>query len=105
MKKSKEYQFQNDIAYRTYRIRLFGEKYGWQLIRDHCQIFEFKSKDGALLIINYFSLNVQTSLTHPRWGDTNLLRKGKLTMKLIEAIFRNPRAHMPAQVKSEYVSK
>lgn len=105
MSKSKERQFQSDIHYRIYRIQHFARKHGWELIKDESKTFEFKSKDGAILIINYSSLDVQTSLTHPRWGNTNLLRKGKLTMKLIEAIFRNPRQHMPAQVKSEYLSK
>jgi len=103
MSKTKERQFQNDIEYRTYRIMHFAEKHGWQLISDQAKIFRFQNKDSAILEINYFSLDVQTQLKHPRWGDTNLLRKGKLTMKLIEAIFRNPREHMPKDVKSQYL--
>lgn len=105
MSKTKERLFQNDVEYRMYRIQHFAQKHGWELIKEGAKKYEFKNKAGATLIINYMALDVETSLDHPVWGHTNLLRNGKLTMKLIEAIFKNPRAHMPYKVKSEYVNK
>lgn len=105
MSKSKEQSFQTDIKYRTYRLRHFAQKYGWGLATDDGKTFVFVNNEDSMLKINYFDLNIETSLTHPKWGDTLLIRKGNFTQKIIESIFRNPRAHMPDQVKSEYISQ
>ena len=105
MSKHKEDKFKKDMAYRMHRIKHFAKKHDWKLINDTSKKFEFQNKEKTTLIINYFALDIETCLIHPVWGYTKLLRKGKLTMKLVEAIFRNPRQHMPKKVKSEYVNQ
>lgn len=106
MSKSKEQFFQTDIEYRMYRLRHFSQKHGWALANDDGETFKFISKGYAILKINYLNLNIETSLSHPEWGNTILIRKGDFTQKIIEAIFRNPRAHMDiSKVKSEYKSQ
>lgn len=105
MSKSQEKRFQNDVEYRMARIKHLAAKHGWRLHIEGNKKFEFRNQDDVSLEINYSALEIQTSLTHPRWGNTDLKRSGKLTMKLIETIFSNPRAHMPKQVKSEYQVK
>ena len=106
MRKSKEHLFKTDKEYRIYRIRHFAQKYDWVLNGDDGETFRFISKGYAILKINYLNLNIETSLSHPEWGNTILLRKGDFTQKIIESIFRNPRQHMDTEkVKSEYVNK
>lgn len=103
MSKSKEQNFQEDLEYRIYRIRHFAKKHGWILIGDNGKEFTFKTyTEGAELVINYDVLEIETSLTHPEWGSTVLLRKGNFTQKIIESIFSNPREHMPEKIKSTY---
>lgn len=102
MNKSK--QFLIDVEYRVHRIKHFAKKYGWHLKSDNREVFTFISSDYAILKIDYWKMKIETSLSHPLWGDTVLIRKGDFTQKIIESIFRNPRAHMPVKkVKSEYV--
>lgn len=72
------------------------------MANDDGQTFKFINKDCAILKINYWDLNVETSISHPVWGKTVLIRKGDFTQKLIESIFRNPRAHMNEKVTSTY---
>lgn len=105
MSSSKEKLFKTDIRYRIYRIWHLAKKYKWDFKKDDGEKLEFINTDGCTLNINYFYLKVATSLEHPKWGSTVLIRKGELTQKIIESIFRNPRAHMPAKIRSEYVSK
>lgn len=106
MRKSIEEKFINDRDYRIYRLKHLAQKYGWTLTGDDGQTFRFLSKGYAILKINYSNLEIETSLSHPEWGNTMLLRKGEITHRIIEAIFRNPRAHMNTdKVKSEYVLK
>lgn len=105
MRKSKEHLFQTDIEYRTYRLRHFAQKHGWALANDSGNFFLFKNSEGAELSIDYSASNIETHLNHPKWGSTILIRKGDLTMKIIESIFRNPRAHMPEKIQSEYISQ
>lgn len=103
MGKSKEINFQEDIEYRTYRIKHFAQKHGWLLMRDTGTSFIFKNfTEGPELTIDYNNLEIETSLIHPEWGNTVLIRKGKFTQKIIESIFRNPREHMPEKVQSIY---
>lgn len=102
---SKEQLFKTDIEYRVYRLMHFAQKHFWELVKDDGKTFEFINYEAAVLRINYFDLSIETSLTHPIWGSTVLIRKGNITQKIIESIFRNPRSHMPSQVKSEYAKK
>lgn len=118
MANNKAQKFKLDIEYRIHRLKLFADKYGWKLlseskISEPKNVFEFESIHNWGLItdskvfmrINYFSLEVETFLNHPKRGQTQLRRKGEFTMNLIEKIFRNPRAHMPHVIKGQYVSK
>lgn len=98
-----EQKFQSDITYRTHRLQHFAKKYGWKLAGDDGKAFKFVSPHYAILKIGYWKLEVETSLSHPEWGDTVLLRKGDFTQKIIESIFRNPRHHMGKKVKSRYL--
>lgn len=102
MSKNKEQLFKTDVSYRSYRILHLAKKYGWVLEKNNGEMCQFKNKSGELLYVNYFHLHFTTALEHPKWGKTVLKRKGDLTQKLIESIFRNPRAHMPNIIKSEY---
>lgn len=103
MSKDKEQRFKNDIAYRIYRILHLAKKYKWTLQKNDSKKCEFINKEGCELHVNYHDLKIATALNHPKWGNTVLERKGELTQKIIESIFRNPRAHMPPnKVKSEY---
>lgn len=97
--------FSQDVEYRLYRIMHLSKKYQWDLLKYDGQELEFKNKEGCTLKINYRDLKVTTALKHPKHGNTVLEREGELTANLIEAIFRNPRAHMPKKkVQSKYVS-
>lgn len=102
---SKEKRFKENLQYRAYRILHLAKKYGWTLKGNDGEKCDFTNKEGSILHINYVYLKVATALEHPKWGNTVLERKGELTQKNIEAIFRNPRAHMPKEIKSEYVNK
>lgn len=105
MSKSIEEKFINDRDYRIYRLKHLAQKYGWALTGDDGETFRFLSKGYAILKINYWNLEIESSLSHPEWGNTVLLRKGEITHRIIESIFRNPRAHMNTEkVKSEYVN-
>lgn len=118
MADSKARKFKTDIEYRIHRLKLLADKYGWKLLSEHKisapkNIFEFESVHNwgfitdskVLMRINYFSLEVETFLNHPSKGETQLRRKGEFSMNLIEKIFRNPRVHMPSQIKGVYVQK
>lgn len=102
MASDKEKRFKTDLEYRIYRILHLAKKYRWQLQKYDAEKLEFKDKEGCTLNINYRSLKVATALNHPRWGNTVLSREGELSQKNIESIFRNPRSHMPANIKSKY---
>lgn len=113
MPDNKSKKFKKDIEYRIHRIKRFGNKYGWALLSDDNNIFQFESvhnwgfitSSKVIMNINYINLEVETILNHPQKGDTQLIRKGEFSMKLIEKIFRNPRVHMPHKIKGEYVVK
>lgn len=100
--RSKDKAFKMDMEYRIFRIRHLAKKYGWAFKKDDGEKFEFQDKEGSTLHINYFQLNVATALQHPKWGSTVLIRRGNLTQKIVESIFRNPRAHMPDHINSQY---
>lgn len=93
-----------DSEYRIYRILHIAKKYKWTLTKNDGEKYEFTNKEGATLHINYLNLRVATGLHHPKWGNTVLERKGGLTQKNIESIFRNPRSHMPNKIISQYLS-
>ncbi len=102
MSKSKEQLFQTDLEYRTYRIKHLAQKHNWKIANDDGKECQFENAEGAILKINYVDLNIQTALTHPKWGNTVLIREGAFTQKLVESIFRNPREHMPEDIKSKF---
>lgn len=91
---NKEKLFQTDMEYRMYRFRHFAQKYCWTLTNDDGKTFEFINNEGSILKINYVDAFVETTLIHPKWGSTTLIRKGDFTQKIIESIFRNPRVHI-----------
>lgn len=108
MADSKEKKFKKDIDYRVYRLKHFASKHGWGIMDETPQelLFEKITLYGSseiFLVINFINFEVDTVLTHPEKGDTHLKRKGPFTMKLIEAIFVNPRVHMPNDIKGQYV--
>lgn len=102
---NKEKRFKEDLQYRACRILHLANKYGWTLTGHDEEKCQFKNKENCTLHINYVYLKVATALDHPKWGNTILERKGELTQKMIEAIFRNPRTHMPKnrEIKSSYI--
>ena len=102
---NKEQQFRKDSEYRIYRILHMAKKYGWKLQNSDGDKFEFKNKEACILHINYRYLKVATALNHPKWGNTILERSGELSQKDVESIFRNPRSHMPKNIKSKYLVK
>lgn len=101
---NKDNRFKNDTEYRIYRILHLAKKYGWTLSNNSIDKFEFKNTEGCTLHVNYTHLKVATALHHPKKGNTVLERDGELSQKNIESIFRNPRAHMPKEIKSEYLN-
>lgn len=101
---NKEKRFKEDIQYRAYRILHMAKKYGWMIQSNDGEKCEFKNKENCTLHVNYVYLKVATALNHPKWGNTVLERTGELTQSIVESIFRNPRAHMPKKVKSEYLT-
>lgn len=103
MASNKEKKFKQDIEYRIYRILHLGKKYGWEIKKHDIEKLEFQDKEGCILNINYKYLKVATALNHPKWGSTVMVRDGELSQKNIESIFRNPRSHMPAKIKSQYL--
>lgn len=103
MASTKEKRFKEDSKYRIYRILHLAKKYRWSIRSNDGEKCDFINKEGSILCINYIYLKVSTALHHPKWGNTVLERNGELTEKNIESIFRNPRAHMPETVKSQYV--
>lgn len=104
MATEKERKFENDFEYRIYRILHLAKKYSWHILKSDQEKVEFSNREKSVLTINYKNLDINTILDHPKWGKTTLKREGKLTHKIIESIFRNPRAHMPrkARIKSSY---
>lgn len=96
-------RFQDDHAYRIYRIKYLGKKYGWKFLSE-IDVLVF-GNDEAILSIDPEKLTIETSLVHPTKGETKLIRSGDFTQNLIERIFRNPRAHMPAKIESKYAPK
>lgn len=107
MASDKEKRFEKDSEYRIYRLMHLAKKYGWGIRHFSLGIIEFECKsDRSVLTIDSKNLKIDTTLDHPKWGKTTLYRSGKLTHKIVESIFRNPRAHMPknAGIKSSYQS-
>lgn len=105
-------KFKTDLEYRIYRIRRFGNKFGWKFISESNNVIEFLSvhnwgyitNSTVTMKINYITFEIQTSLNHPKKGNTHLIRKGDFTMDLVEKIFRNPRTHMPETITSKYLN-
>lgn len=104
MADNREKLFKEDEKYRIHRLFHLSRKYGWLITHFSLGILQFEYKDGSIVEINYKDLKIDTTLNHPKWGKTTLHRSGELTQKIIESIFRNPRAHMPrkSQIKSSY---
>lgn len=100
---TKEKRFKQNMEYRIYRILHLAKKYGWILKNHDEDKFEFRDKHDACLNINYRYLKVSTALNHAKWGSTILVRDGELSQKNIESIFRNPRSHMPPNIRSQYI--
>lgn len=99
----KEKKFQTDVEYRIYRILHFAKKHGWSKPSLKNNLLEFE-KQSMALTVDIHEFKILSSLMHPRWGKTLLLRKGDFTQQIIESIFRNPRQHMKREkIGSEYV--
>lgn len=93
-----------DFGYRIYRLKHYAKKYGWTISMEANEIITFVSQTlNTTITINAKDLIIETELIHPKKGETKLLRKGIFTMKIIEKIFINPRAHTPNTIKSQYV--
>lgn len=103
MSENKNKRFCEDLEYRIYRIKHLGKKYGWKLLSDIDGLIF--GNNEAILKIDAVNLIVETDLIHPKKGETKIRRQGNFTQNLIERIFRNPRAHMPPEIDSQYVSE
>lgn len=104
--KNKSKLFLTDVYFRIHRIRHFAKKHQWILKSDNREVFTFINHEYAILKIDYWNMKIETTLSHPTWGETVLIRKGDFSQKIIESIFRNPRKHMPIKkIKSEYVNE
>lgn len=70
-----------------------SEIYGWSVHSENDQKAEivFKRK-GVKLRLRYLTMNVYTSLNHPKLGMTQLVRKN-VSMEMFEDILFNPRTH------------
>lgn len=100
---NKNKRFLEDYDYRIYRIKHLGKKHGWNFLSEEDELIF--GNNEAMLRIDAVELTVQTELLHPKKGDTKLFRHGDFSMDLIEKIFRNPRAHMPEKIESQYLPK
>lgn len=100
---NKNKRFIEDYDYRLYRIKHFGKKYGWKFLSDINEMIF--GNNGVLLRINPKKMTIETEFIHPKLGETKLLREGEFTMNLVEKIFRNPRAHTPEGIDSQYLPK
>lgn len=98
---NKNIRFKEDYQYRLYRIKHFGKKYGWKFLSDMDGLIF--GNNEAILKIDVVNLVIETDLIHPKKGETKLRRHGDFNQNLIERIFRNPRAHMPPEITSEYL--
>lgn len=98
---NKNIRFLKDYNYRIYRIKHFGKKYGWRFLSDIDGLIF--ANNEVTLKIDAIKLTVLTELIHPKKGETKLIRQGNFTHNLIEKIFLNPRAHMPAEIESQYL--
>lgn len=103
-------KFKEDIEYRIYRIKHFARKHGWKLINETTGILEFDilhayGNPKVIMTINYMAFEIETILNHPKRGITKLIRKGEFSMKIMERIFINPRAHMPDRIKGHYIAQ
>lgn len=100
---NKNIRFKEDYDYRVYRIKHFGKKYGWRFLSEIDGLI-FGNKE-VMLRIDPKKLTIETELIHPKKGETKLVREGEFTMNLVEKIFRNPRAHTPEGIDSQYLPK
>ena len=79
------------------KIIHLGKKHGWYFY-DHqknlCMLSFTKVKDSLNMRINvyYSKMIVATCINHPKIGKSQLFRK-KVSIKLLEKIFINPRVH------------
>lgn len=105
MRPPKSIRFNTDQEYRLYRIRHFARKYGWVEMETTRSLLLFgHQRRGQLanLEINFTNSRITTFLQHPKRGTTKLVRKGILTERLVESLFRNPREHTGPEVSSQY---
>lgn len=104
MAKNNNKQFREDIAYRISRLEHLGKKHGWHLYKKDNTTMEFLSTNPPVeMSVDYINLKIKTKLLHPKQGESTLERSGELTEKLVETVFRNPRAHMPNGVNSTHL--
>ena len=70
-----------------------AEIYGWSVLAHYQKqrVIVFKTK-GMRVKVSYDTMNVTTSLHHPKKGQTSLIRK-RVDMDLFEDILFNPRVH------------
>lgn len=102
----KSKSFKEDIEYRIYCFKHLGKKYGWRIVSEigaHLELENIYNDDRqeikVHLKVKYNPIEIESKLNHPFKGETTLLRKGDLSLKLVEQIFRNPRTHTQ---KGEY---
>ena len=67
--------------------------YGWKQTKSEPQYYRLQfERQGCKLIVWYDTMAVQTSLKHPKLGNTTLVRKA-VDLELLEAILEYPRVH------------
>jgi hypothetical protein len=98
-----EQKFQSDPIYRLHRIRHFAKKYAWKEVSSPWKDTFVFAQGKTLLTVNTRTLELTTTLFHPKWGQTALMRSGSITEDIVQSIFRNPRQHTGKKVNSQYL--
>jgi hypothetical protein len=106
----KSKSFKEDLEYRIYCLKHLGKKYGWRIIRESGNDIEFENiihdSHQAVSVnmkITFEPIEIETQLEHPIKGETTLLRKGDISVKDMEQVFRNPRSHTAERIKTRCV--
>lgn len=85
------------IKSRVQDIKKMAKKYEWEFLEYQKEIgllsfHKIYQENHARINIYVTKMTVGTCITHPKWGKTQLFRRG-VNFTLLEKIFSNPRLH------------
>lgn len=82
-----------EVADLVENMLLIAQAYGWRCTSHDVprETMTFRRK-GVRLDIQYARMTVISTLTHPKDGTSQLIRK-RVSLSLLEQIFDNPRVH------------